>query len=106
MLATCREFLKCARYGLLAISLIAVTGANDDVGTRTIRLPSWNNTASKTAIVSFVENVTRQGSHDFVPEPERIAVFDNDGTLWSRASHAYPARLRSGSGQDARTATS
>ncbi|WP_409999644.1 HAD family hydrolase [Rhizobium leguminosarum] len=45
-------------------------------------LPSWNDTASKAAIVSFVEKVTGQGSPDFVSETERIAVFDNDGTLW------------------------
>jgi len=45
-------------------------------------LPSWNDTAPKSAIVSFVERVTKQGSPEFVPEPERIAVFDNDGTLW------------------------
>ncbi len=45
-------------------------------------LPSWNDTAPKAAIVAFVEKVTKQGSPDFVPEPERIAVFDNDGTLW------------------------
>jgi len=45
-------------------------------------LPSWNDTASKKAIVSFVEKVTKPGSPDFVPLPERIAVFDNDGTLW------------------------
>ncbi|HEY6633952.1 MAG TPA: HAD family hydrolase [Rhizobiaceae bacterium] len=45
-------------------------------------LPSWNDTAPKAAIVEFVEKVSKQGSPDFVPEPERIAVFDNDGTLW------------------------
>lgn len=46
-------------------------------------LPSWNDGASKTAIVSFVEKVTTPGSADFVPEAERIATFDNDGTLWT-----------------------
>lgn len=46
-------------------------------------LPSWNDCASKTAIVDFVDRVTDSASPDFVPEPERIAVFDNDGTLWS-----------------------
>ncbi len=46
-------------------------------------LPSWNDGASKRAIVSFVEAVTREGSAEFVPVAERIAVFDNDGTLWS-----------------------
>jgi hypothetical protein len=46
-------------------------------------LPSWNEGASKQAIVEFVEKVSKEGSPDFVPEPERIAVFDNDGTLWA-----------------------
>jgi len=46
-------------------------------------MPSWNDTAPKKAIVAFVEKVTKPGSPDFVPVPERIAVFDNDGTLWS-----------------------
>jgi phosphoglycolate phosphatase-like HAD superfamily hydrolase len=45
-------------------------------------LPSWNDTAPKRAIVAFVEKVTKEGSPDFVPGPERIATFDNDGTLW------------------------
>src|SRR5665647_2846826 len=46
-------------------------------------LPSWNDTEHKKAIISFVENVTKEGSPDFVPVAERIATFDNDGTLWS-----------------------
>jgi hypothetical protein len=46
-------------------------------------LPSWNEGATKQSIVKFVEEVTREGSPDFVPVPERIATFDNDGTLWS-----------------------
>jgi len=46
-------------------------------------LPSWNDSAPKKAIVAFVEKVTREGSPDFVPVPERIATFDNDGTLWA-----------------------
>jgi len=46
-------------------------------------LPSWNDGAARQAIVAFVEKVTRPGSVDFVPVPERIAVFDNDGTLWA-----------------------
>jgi phosphoglycolate phosphatase-like HAD superfamily hydrolase len=44
-------------------------------------LPSWNDGASKRAIVAFVARVTKAGP-DFVPVPERIATFDNDGTLW------------------------
>ena len=46
-------------------------------------LPSWNDTASKQAIIAFVGKVTQQGSKSFVPVPERIATFDNDGTLWA-----------------------
>jgi hypothetical protein len=45
-------------------------------------LPSWNDGAAKKAIVEFVTKVTTPGSPDFVPVPERIATFDNDGTLW------------------------
>ena len=45
-------------------------------------LPSWNDGSNKKAIVAFVSRVTKQGSPDFVPQPERIAAFDNDGTLW------------------------
>ena len=46
-------------------------------------LPSWNKVPSKRAITAFVERVTRSDFPDFVPAAERIAVFDNDGTLWS-----------------------
>jgi phosphoserine phosphatase len=46
-------------------------------------LPSWNDGASKRAIVDFVARVTRQGGPDFVSPAERIATFDNDGTLWT-----------------------
>jgi hypothetical protein len=46
-------------------------------------LPSWNPGPARQAIVSFVERVAKPGGPDFVPPAERIAVFDNDGTLWS-----------------------
>ncbi|WP_455378078.1 META domain-containing protein [Petrachloros mirabilis] len=46
-------------------------------------LPSWNDGQAKQAIARFVERVTKDGSPDFVPVSERIAVFDNDGTLWA-----------------------
>jgi phosphoglycolate phosphatase-like HAD superfamily hydrolase len=46
-------------------------------------LPSWKETAPKKAVIQFVEKVTTKGSPDFVPVAERIATFDNDGTLWS-----------------------
>jgi haloacid dehalogenase-like hydrolase len=45
-------------------------------------LPSWNDGATKQSILDFVAAVTRDGSPDFTPPAERIATFDNDGTLW------------------------
>src|SRR5712675_2006649 len=61
---------------LLALPAMAQTGAADP-------LPSWNDTATKQAIVTFVQRVTTAGSPDLVPPAERIATFDNDGTLWA-----------------------
>ena len=46
-------------------------------------LPSWNDGPSKKSIIEFVQAVTTEGSKDYVKPAERIAVFDNDGTLWS-----------------------
>ncbi len=46
-------------------------------------LPSWNETPSKQSILRFVEQVTNPASQHYVPPAERIATFDNDGTLWS-----------------------
>ena len=46
-------------------------------------LSLWNESSVKTSIITFVESVTDENSSDFVPEKERIAVFDNDGTLWN-----------------------
>ena len=54
-------------------------------------LPSWNDTTPKQAIIAFVEKVTKEGSPDFVPAPERIATFDNDGTLWSEQPMYFQA---------------
>src|SRR5262245_746650 len=55
----------------------AASAANADA------LRSWNDGAAKRAIVDFVARVTKEGGAEFVAVPERIAVFDNDGTLWS-----------------------
>src|SRR5438046_10625140 len=44
--------------------------------------PSWNDGPAKKSIVDFVDKVTKEGSPGFVPAAERIATFDNDGTLW------------------------
>lgn len=71
---------------LLAATLafITATAHADDL------LPSWNETASKNAITGFVGKVTKEGP-DFVPPAERIAVFDNDGCLWSEQPMYFQA---------------
>ena len=46
-------------------------------------LPSWHEGEAKQSIINFVKQVTTTGHSDFVPEQERIATFDNDGTLWA-----------------------
>lgn len=56
---------------------LAVAHGDDDP------LPSWNDTDAKKSIIGFVEKVTNQDGPDYVPVAERIAVFDNDGTLWA-----------------------
>src|SRR5450631_3457429 len=47
------------------------------------KLPSWNEGPTKQSIVDFVRGVTTEGGPHFVKPEDRIAVFDNDGTLWS-----------------------
>jgi hypothetical protein len=74
-----RALLQAIHAALLLIVVILVStpaGAADP-------LPSWNDGGSKQSIFRFVDKVTREGSPDFVPPAERIAVFDNDGTLWA-----------------------
>ncbi len=51
--------------------------------------PSWNEGASKRSILHFVDAVTSAGGAQFVPPLDRIAVFDNDGTLWSEKPFYY-----------------
>ncbi len=48
-------------------------------------LPSWQEGAAKQAIIGFVEKVTKDGEPEYIPPTDRIAVFDNDGTLWPKA---------------------
>ena len=67
--------VACAA-ALLALCLTSNVGAADDP------LPSWNEGAAKQAIIDFVTRVTQEGGADYVAPEERIATFDNDGTLW------------------------
>jgi phosphoglycolate phosphatase-like HAD superfamily hydrolase len=77
-----RRAMLSAFASATALTLLRNTSAMAQGVARDL-LPSWNDTAPKSAIVTFVERVTKQGSPDFVPADERIATFDNDGTLWA-----------------------
>lgn len=68
---------------LLGAGLTGQASAENDRSGAKDPLPSWNHGPARKAVVEFVERVTRQGGSDYVPPAERIAVFDNDGTLWS-----------------------
>jgi phosphoglycolate phosphatase-like HAD superfamily hydrolase len=71
IIAAARVLALCA---LVAFSVSALA--------QTDPLPSWNDGVAKQAIVAFVKDTTTQGSPKFVPPAERIATFDQDGTLW------------------------
>lgn len=74
-------------FNLSSVSKFSVAALVLAAGTQTAfaqdPLASWNDSASKTNIISFVEDVTDESSANFVPAEARIATFDNDGTLWS-----------------------
>lgn len=74
-------------YQTAILSLLVLTALD----ARSESLASWNDSASKTAIVNFIEKVTTPGTPDFIPVAERIAVFDNDGTLWSESPVYFQA---------------
>jgi phosphoglycolate phosphatase-like HAD superfamily hydrolase len=65
-----------------SVSLAAILGIRSLAGAQTDPLASWNEGAAKTALAEFVRATTTQGSATFVPVAERIATFDQDGTLW------------------------
>jgi phosphoglycolate phosphatase-like HAD superfamily hydrolase len=76
-----RRFVLAAL--LAALLMVATAFAQTDP------LPSWNDGAVKKSIIDFVAKVTTQGGADFVPPAERIAVFDNDGTLWCEQPYYF-----------------
>jgi hypothetical protein len=71
-----------AALPLVSGSLLHPEAASAQAATSANPLPSWNDGATKQSILDFVAAVTREGSPDFAPPAERIATFDNDGTLW------------------------
>ncbi|WP_233558117.1 HAD family hydrolase [Alginatibacterium sediminis] len=74
--------MKRTLLAVFALGFVLVFG-NLAIAETIDSLPSWNDGKSKQSIIEFVAKVTEKGSPDFVPLEERIAVFDNDGTLWA-----------------------
>ena len=73
------KIMQLARFTMMAFALLALASGNVLAKDQ---LPSWNDGTAKTAILEFVEAVTDQNGPDYVEPAERIATFDNDGTLW------------------------
>ncbi|ADJ24736.1 nonspecific acid phosphatase precursor [Hyphomicrobium denitrificans ATCC 51888] len=71
------------KYGTWMLGILASLFMCMAVAAASEPLPSWNDGATKQAIIDFVVRVTKDGSADFVPEAQRVAAFDNDGTLWA-----------------------
>ncbi len=83
--------MKTNPRNLLAAAFVGAVAFTSTIARAADPLPSWNDTAPKQAIVAFVEKVTREGSPEFVPPAERIAVFDNDGCLWAEQPMYFQA---------------
>jgi hypothetical protein len=76
---------------LVTAALASVARAGDPASVGADSLASWNDGSAKKAIIDFVGKTTTKGSPDFVPVAERIAVFDNDGTLWAEQPLPFQA---------------
>ncbi len=79
------------RRGLVAATLAATLVCTATLARAADPLPSWNEGKSRQSILDFVTRVTKEGSPDFVPAAERIATFDNDGTLWAEQPMYFQA---------------
>jgi phosphoglycolate phosphatase-like HAD superfamily hydrolase len=78
----CRTCWKPVPCALLLLATLAARSTASAAAPPADPLPSWNETAARQAIINFVTRVTTEGGKDFVPPKDRIATFDNDGTLW------------------------
>ena len=87
----CASALSKLRHVTLAVLLGLVAIATSLAGARAQSdpLPSWNDGAVKKSITDFVARVTAQGGADFVPAEQRIATFDNYGTLWTEQPYYF-----------------
>lgn len=85
-----KRSVQCLSLHLLIIMMVSF-GPGTFVQAQSDPLPSWNDTLPKSRLVDFVSKVGAEGSADFIPASERIAVFDNDGTLWAEQPMYFQA---------------
>jgi len=100
-MATTKKFILKRDLQVCLLTIFFITGCNGNKQdgekqettskTNVDPLPSWNGGELKHAIITYVKNVTDSTSKDFVSVGDRIATFDNDGTLWSE--HPYVQEL-------------
>ena len=83
-----KYFFVCRRMVVFVLLLIAI-GVSANSAEAGDPLPSWNEGTAKRSIIDFVNRVTKPDSPDFVAPEQRIATFDNDGTLWGEQPMYY-----------------
>ena len=74
---------RVAAWGAIFTLIVATAVGSATAQAADAPLPAWNDSVARRSIVKFVESATRSGAAGFIPPAERIATFDNDGTLWS-----------------------
>lgn len=85
VVGACVILSACASHQSPSAAVTPATGTQQTLSSEpsAVALPSWQDGAARAAILKFIGDVTRMGSASYVPPEARIAVFDNDGTLWS-----------------------
>jgi phosphoserine phosphatase len=84
---------KIIKYLILAVVILITSCNTYKEQLKTDPLPSWNETQTKQNIIGFVESVTDANSSDFIEHKDRIATFDNDGTLWSEQPYYFQIKF-------------
>jgi phosphoglycolate phosphatase-like HAD superfamily hydrolase len=84
-----KRLIAVTRRLVLAAAFLVAGALHWSAYAQTDPLPSWNDGPVKKSVFDFVARVTTQGGPDFVAVPERIATFDNDGTLWTEQPYYF-----------------
>ena len=81
--------MKHLKFSLIIISVIVLLSCEEKLEKSSDILPSWNDGKAKQSIIDFVNDVTNESSPNYVKPADRIATFDNDGTLWSEQPYYF-----------------